>query len=377
MVRISVNFPIRIDSVHLKSGGEIGMTICPGKQDDSAFSGTWSRDLDADINAIAKWGASSVVTLMEKEELAWLKVSEIGEAIESAGMDWHFLSIKDVNVPDEHFEDLWIYSGHVLRSALADGRKVLIHCKGGLGRTGTIAARLMVELGERPADAIKKVRKARPGVIENSEQERHVLDSKPPRTPPPILDRILGCLLGGAIGDAFGYAVEFDRWPQIKERFGVRGITKPVVNDDRISVSDDTQMTLFTLEALAQSTDAIERRDFGAIVERIRLAYLDWLGTQEESSKRRKPVGSIALDPALHRRMAPGTICLAALRQGGKGTPSRPLNDSKGCGGVMRVAPIGLLTPLDPAHVADLAASAAALTHGHPSGYISAAGRWR
>jgi ADP-ribosyl-[dinitrogen reductase] hydrolase len=179
MVRNSVNSPIRIDSVRLKSGGEIGMTICPGKQEDSAFSGTWSRDLDADVNAIAEWGASSVVTLMEKEELAWLKVSKIGEAVESAGMDWHSLPIEDVNVPDEHFEDLWIYSGHVLRSALADGRKVLIHCKGGLGRTGTIAARLMVELGERPADTIKKVRKARPGAIENSEQERHVLVSRP------------------------------------------------------------------------------------------------------------------------------------------------------------------------------------------------------
>jgi ADP-ribosylglycohydrolase len=71
--------------------------------------------------------------------------------------------------------------------------------------------------------------------------------------------------------------------------------------------------------------------------------------------------------------MAPGNTCLSALSQGGQGTPERPLNDSKGCGGVMRVAPIGLLPALEPANVADVAARAAALTHGHPSGYISAA----
>ncbi len=84
-------------------------------------------------------------------------------------------------------------------------------------------------------------------------------------------------------------------------------------------------------------------------------------------------VGSLALDPALRRRMAPGNTCLAALRQGGQGTPGQPLNDSKGCGGVMRVAPIGLLAAFDPAQTAALAGRAAALTDGHPSGYISAA----
>ena len=178
-IRNSANSPLRIASVRLKSAGEIGMTICPGKHEVGALSGKWERDLDADIKAIVKWGASSVVTLMEQEELTRLKVKTIGGAVQRAGMDWHLLPIKDVSVPDQHFENLWTSSGDAIRCALMDGKKVLIHCKGGLGRTGMIAARLMVELGERPATAIEKVRRARPGAIETAAQERHVLDSKP------------------------------------------------------------------------------------------------------------------------------------------------------------------------------------------------------
>lgn len=372
-VRTSENSPLRFDSVRPESGGEMGMTICPGKHEDSAYSGRWERDLDIDVAAIAKWGASAVVTLMQEHELAHLEVSDLGEAVERAGMDWHFLPIKDVNIPDQRFEALWTYSGHVLRRSLADGKKVLIHCKGGLGRTGMIAARLLVELGESPVAAIVRIREARRGAIETTQQEEHVLRSKAPRTPPEIMDRVLGCLLGGAVGDAFGYAVEFDHWRQIKNRFGAKGIIEPEVEDGQILVSDDTQMTLFTLEALTESSDAIDRKDIEAIVERIRLAYLDWLGTQSGGPARRKPVGPLARNSALRHQRAPGPTCLTALEQGARGTPHQPINNSKGCGGVMRIAPIGLMGDLDPAQSAELAACAAALTHGHPSGYISAA----
>ncbi len=84
------------------------MTICPGKHEVGALSG--------------KWGASSVVILMELEELTRLKVKTIGAAVQRAGMDWHFLPIKDVSVPDQHFEDLSTSSDHALRCALMDGK---------------------------------------------------------------------------------------------------------------------------------------------------------------------------------------------------------------------------------------------------------------
>jgi ADP-ribosylglycohydrolase len=131
-------------------------------------------------------------------------------------------------------------------------------------------------------------------------------------------------------------------------------------------------MTLFTLEGLMRSGQAVQRHEVGAIVANLRLAYLDWLNTQGGRRSDRKLSGKIASDPRLRRRMAPGTTCLSALQAGGRGSIEHPANDSKGCGGVMRVAPVGLLAQWRPEEVAELAADAAAITHGHPSGYLSA-----
>jgi ADP-ribosyl-[dinitrogen reductase] hydrolase len=368
----SVNSPLRVGQVELRSGGEIGMTLCPGKKIVPGLTGDWDRDLQTDIEAIAKWGANLVVTLIEPEEFSLLKVPGLGEAFEGAGMEWHHLPIPDVSVPGELFENLWVYSGQRLRDALSVGRKVLIHCRGGLGRSGMIAARLLVEMGEEPAHAIRQVRSAQPGAIETQKQEQYVRAAKPPRGDAKLLDRTLGCLLGGAVGDAMGYAVEFHKWPHIKARFGAAGIAEPVVNNGKINVSDDTQMTLFTLEGLVRSRQAVERHDIETIISNIRLAYLDWLYTQGEHTGNWKPAGGIAKDSRLRRQMAPGTTCLSALRAGGNGSIEDPLNNSKGCGGVMRVAPIGLLAGWRPVEAAELAARAAALTHGHCSGYLSA-----
>ena len=348
------------------------MTICPGKKIIGGLTGDSDRDLEADIRAITKWGADAVVTLMEHKEFRLLKVPNLGETVEQAGMEWHHLPIQDVYVPNEDFENLWLYSGHRLRGALAAGRKVLIHCRGGLGRSGMIAARLLVEMGEPPADAIRQIRSTRPGAIETPKQGEHVLKAAPPRGDAKQLDRTLGCLLGGAVGDAMGYAVEFHKWSQIKARFGADGIAEPVVNNGQINVSDDTQMTLFTLEGLVRSRQAIERHDIETTISNIRLAYLDWLYTQGGHAGNRKPAGGIAKDSRLRRQMAPGTTCLSALRDGGHGSIENPLNNSKGCGGVMRVAPIGLLAGWGPVEAAELAARAAALTHGHCNGYLSA-----
>jgi ADP-ribosylglycohydrolase len=134
-------------------------------------------------------------------------------------------------------------------------------------------------------------------------------------------------------------------------------------------------MTLFTAEGLLCAWAGAAGGDE---VEAIRLAYLRWLDTQE--FRRRATPGSageavpdapvpwLHAVAALHARRAPGNTCLSALHAGGSGSPQAPLNNSKGCGGVMRVAPIGLVsdTPFS------TAARAAALTHGHPSGYLTA-----
>ena len=186
-----------------------------------------------------------------------------------------------------------------------------------------------------------------------------------------------GCLLGGAVGDALGAPVEFLKMPEIRQRYGPAGITEfDVAYGRRGAITDDTQMTLFTAEGVLRAIARSESR--GGISHPptlIHHAYLRWLFTQGERSET-----SLSSGPTdswlfgvreLHHRRAPGGTCLSALRAGRMGTRDAPMNDSKGCGGVMRMAPVGLVAP-DSRAAFDLGCDAAAVTHGHPSGYYSA-----
>ena len=374
-IKTSRSHPLRLDNLAIEGlSGVIGLTFCPGKKQRGAMSGDWERDLAADLETIKSSGAKALVTLMETDELTAVSVpsTELAEKAASFGLEWHHLPIRDVDVPDERFEDLWTYSGVRLRNLLVNGEKVVIHCLGGLGRTGTVAGRLLVEFGVTPGDAIKAIRSARTGTIETRKQEEYVKNCKPlvsTRMPRSREEKALAVLLGGAVGDAFGYEVEFDSISKIRTRFGLSGITEPVFHAGKLIVSDDTQMTLFTLEGMIQ---AFSKGDFSvkSCVDSIRLAYLDWLGTQGGSVRGK---GWLAAQPEMHVRRAPGNTCMSALTAGGNGSISHPINNSKGCGGVMRVAPIGLVSKgLKPEQTFQLAAEAAAFTHGHPSGYLSA-----
>jgi ADP-ribosyl-[dinitrogen reductase] hydrolase len=173
--RTSDTHPLQIAFVETPGNGKIGMTFCPGKQDPHAMTGPWDRDLESDLAAIANWGATALVTLMELHELERLGVSGLGEAAVVQGLDWYHLPIRDVSIPSATFEAEWVDAGRVLRSRLMGGESVVVHCRGGLGRTGLIAARLLVELGEVPVSALQRVRAARPGAVETMEQENYVL----------------------------------------------------------------------------------------------------------------------------------------------------------------------------------------------------------
>ena len=151
MKKTSETHPLRIDTVPVGSfGGLIGMTLCPGKRIASAISGEWERDLDADFAEIAEWGASVVVSLMEPHEFAMLGVPDFARHI-PAGIEHLVLPIVDGGVPSGTWERAWAKAGPSLREKLALGGRILIHCRGGLGRTGIVAARLLVEFGEEPA----------------------------------------------------------------------------------------------------------------------------------------------------------------------------------------------------------------------------------
>jgi ADP-ribosyl-[dinitrogen reductase] hydrolase len=140
-----------------------------------AATGEWHRDLALDLDRVRDWGAAAVVTLLEPSELTLLRVECLGEEVLRRNMLWFHLPVVDASIPDEYFEHRWDVVGEELRSLLGRGLDVLVHCRGGLGRAGTIAARLLVEHGMEPTKAIATVRAVRPGAIETSDQEKFLL----------------------------------------------------------------------------------------------------------------------------------------------------------------------------------------------------------
>lgn len=193
--------------------------------------------------------------------------------------------------------------------------------------------------------------------------------------------RFLGCMLGGAVGDALGAPVEFMERAEILRRFGPKGITHYAPAYGGVgTITDDTQMTLFTAEGLIRGW---VRGCFKGITTYSGVtahAYLRWLQTQGERPEcdiafaADKP-GWLFQQRQLHSRRAPGNTCLSALRaMRSFGEPAH--NDSKGCGGVMRVAPVGLFTWClhrheSPQYAFRLGTELAALTHGHPTGALT------
>ncbi|WP_260194752.1 ADP-ribosylglycohydrolase family protein [Actinophytocola gossypii] len=186
-----------------------------------------------------------------------------------------------------------------------------------------------------------------------------------------------GCLIGGAIGDALGAPVEF--WPadRILAECGAQGV-RDYLQAGTAPITDDTQMTLFTVAGLIRA--GIRRdRGLGLTVAVVHAAYDQWLDTQRLPEPPPTARDWLATQPWLYAQRAPGNTCLSALgsaRRGGDRIPQYgglANNDSKGCGGVMRSAPFGLLPPngAPDTWFFDAAAEAAGYTHGHPTGRLA------
>jgi ADP-ribosyl-[dinitrogen reductase] hydrolase len=154
--------------------GVVGMTPCPGIRLESAKRGNPQKTLKRDIAALHEWGATGVVTLNETDELYDLGLPNLGEELQMAGFWWRHLPIVDMNVPVPSFEESWRVEGQQISASLAAGEKVVIHCLAGLGRTGMIAARLLVDMGVPAETAIADVRRVRPRAIQTNAQEDYV-----------------------------------------------------------------------------------------------------------------------------------------------------------------------------------------------------------
>lgn len=201
-----------------------------------------------------------------------------------------------------------------------------------------------------------------------------------------ISDKYRGCLVGGAVGDALGYPVEFMDYGSIFIKYcngqiaeyGNRGISEYELTNGKALISDDTQMTLFTANGLLLGkTRGKTRGIMGSYQSYVYLCYKDWYVTQTSAFpyNNEYKYSWLVNIPELFSRRAPGSTCLTAIKSNNAGSVDAPDNSSKGCGGIMRVAPVGLYFENDEQQDKTdmLGAEIAALTHGHELGYIPAA----
>ncbi|MGH7108520.1 MAG: cyclin-dependent kinase inhibitor 3 family protein [Acetobacteraceae bacterium] len=187
LIRTSLTDPLLINEIGppiARISGTIGLSFCPGKHQDDGATGRWRRDLAADLDRIKAWGTAAVVSVIEAHELAALGVPELGPQVLARDMAWYHLPVEDGRAPAASFAKPWADARPALLRDLHEGRKIFVHCKGGLGRTGTIAARLLIECGHQPREAMAIVRRARPGAIETAEQETWLLARSPALMPP-------------------------------------------------------------------------------------------------------------------------------------------------------------------------------------------------
>lgn len=127
-------------------------------------------DYRGDLEHISGWAPAFVITLVTHLELFEAGAQGLGQDIQDKGTRWVHLPVKDYDVPNASFMEAWPEVSERARRAMLGGGRVLIHCKGGCGRSGMVALRLMIEAGEARDEALVRLRAVRPCAIETDEQ---------------------------------------------------------------------------------------------------------------------------------------------------------------------------------------------------------------
>ena len=176
--RTSKTHPIKVDWFSYPAfSGKIGITLCPGKRQPMSWSGGWNRDLETDILDITKMGTSTVISLIDEDEMNDLHVSKLGEVVFNHEMEWIHLPLTDTTVPSNAFIRAFVEKTPLITAGLESEDKIVIHCKGGLGRAATIASMIFGIYGVSAEDSINTIRKKRSSSCINPAQERFLLEN--------------------------------------------------------------------------------------------------------------------------------------------------------------------------------------------------------
>jgi hypothetical protein len=142
------------------SGGILAIAPLPGR----------GGQYDQDLEHIRDWKPALVISMTTEAEMAAAGAEDLGPDMQDAGTRWAHLPVADFGVPGPELEEDWHATSRSALAALQGGGRVLIHCRGGCGRSGMVALRLMIEAGEDPRDALTRLRSIRPCAVETDAQ---------------------------------------------------------------------------------------------------------------------------------------------------------------------------------------------------------------